>query len=384
MKIKKILNKIIIMFVCFIFVFSSVSCSKPKGNKESENGLLFDEAEFSRIYNYASTVVVEDNVSHIWYCSNRSSSSSGDHVFYRKGVKHKGDWYWGEKQLVLSPGVAGEWDSANVCDPSVIKGDFKYQGETYSWLMAYLGCRTYGNFENSFGFAVANSPEGPWKKVTTKALAPMYDFYSLYPGGGDNMQLWGTGQPSIVSADKSGKVLVFYTKHFDPEWGQMAERWDLSNLDNPVCEFSTRLEATGLVQRNSTQEDYITNADFMYDPYRNVLYTGTDVHPFGPDYPNNIPTVGRVAYADLTNDIGEVIGDSIKDGLYWHEIEQLSEEATNNKRHSNLSFYRDAYGWMVNPNEIEVIYATSQTKDVEDWALIYTWRLYRYSLYLGK
>lgn len=384
MKNKKILGAIALSLSVFACTTSFFGCAKkPSGEKEAEKGRIFDEPELSRFYNYASSVMVDGDDVHIWYCSNPSSGASGDHIFYRKGTIYEGKRYWGEKTLVLSPGEAGEWDGANVCDPSVIKGEFRYKQTDYAYLMAYLGCKTYGNYENSFGFAVANKPEGPWIKVTTPEISPVYDFYSLYPGGGDNMQLWGTGQPSLVSSDKKGKVLVFYTKHFDPDWGEMAERWDLSDLDTPSREFSVKLEADGLTQRNSSQTDYITNADFAYDPDRNVLFTGTDVHPFGPDYPNNIPTVARVAYAHMTSEAAGVVGGSLKSGLYWNDIEQLSEDKTGNKRHSNLSFVRDPYGW-TSGNAIDVIYASSDVKEEEDWALIYTWRLYGYTVNLNK
>lgn len=379
-------SKLIRILACALValtVFSVCACKKGVDTegltKEGADGLLFAEPEFSRLYNYASTVVVDGDIGHIWYCSNYSSGANGDHIFYRKGVRADDGWYWGEKQLVLSPGEAGAWDSANVCDPSVIKGEFRYEGKTYPWLMAYLGCSTYGNYENAFGLAVAESPAGPWVKVTTTEVAPLYDFYTLYPNAGNNMQLWGTGQPSLVSADKQGKVLVFYTQHFDPDWGQMVERWDFSDLNRPVREFSNVLESNGLLQRDS-EPDYITNADFMYDPYRNVLYTGTDVHPFGPDYPNNIPTVGRVAYVDLTADKDGVLGDTLRESVLWTDVGQLSEDVTGNKRHSNLSFCRDVYGWMTDPDAIDVVYASSNVKEEEDWALIYTWRLFRYSL----
>lgn len=43
-------------------------------------------------------------------------------------------------------------------------GEFAYEGETYGYLMAFLGCARTDCQVNEVGLAVAKTPEGPWKK----------------------------------------------------------------------------------------------------------------------------------------------------------------------------------------------------------------------------
>ncbi len=393
---KKIIAFIICLSIVSTFLYGAASTETkaapnvPEGyTAEFEDGKLFDEMEGSKYWNYCPSIMVEGDKAHIWYCSNPASNVSGDHIAYRDGIKIDGKWYWGPKSLVGTPAGPGKWDAIGNCDPSVIRGEFEYQDENYNYLMAYLGGDGVGsvNYGCSFGFAVAKEPQGPWTKVYNDEL--VHTYYECYENPEASNILWGCGQPSIISVDKKGKVLVFYTQNFDPDWGQVVERWDLSDLDNPVMDFSVRLRADGLLRRTGT-EDAITNADFMYDPIRQVIYVGTDVHPFGlaykdgPAYPENIPNIARVGYVDMTED-GE-LGDTFLelDGkVSWVEMFQLSESNTGSKRNSNLSFFRDPYGWMLDQNVLNVSYTASSTSDFPDWQLIYTWRIHRYTYNLS-
>lgn len=374
----KILKKLLIVGLCFMTVLSSVSCAKPPEGfvAEQDNGMMFDYPEFKKYYNYAPTLIIEGDKAHLWYCTNVISAVAGDHVAYREGVKIRGKWYWGEQQIVLYPGEYGEWDCKHICDPSVIKGEFNYKGEVYNYLMSYLGCMTDGNYENAFGFALAKNPQGPWVKAPE--ISPLIDFYEDYGGQNGKMQ-WGTGQPSIVSVDKKGKVLVFYTMHTyqDNGWGTMVERWDFSDISNAKRDFSKYLPATGLKQKDGKTTDSITVADFMFDPYRNCIYVGTDVHPFGNGYPSNITDVSRVARLNLTGE--QVLGDTFNGGkIEWDELYQIGPLDTGRGKNTNLGFYRDPYGWLPEQNRIETCVSSAENHMVSDsWQFFFTLKLFR-------
>lgn len=77
----------------------------------------------------------------------------------------------------------------------MIKGEFTYQEEKYSYLMAYLGCVTSDNTKNEVGLAVAKAPEGPFIKIESNPIC----HYELNDNKGFQ---WGYGQPSMVSMDK--------------------------------------------------------------------------------------------------------------------------------------------------------------------------------------
>ena len=250
---------------------SSSSSSSSSVTEQLNNYQLFEHIPgenqmFDYYYNYFPTIFEEDGVRHIYYCANKLHGNVTDYVAYRSGTKDaSGRWVYSEIQYVLEP-TADTWDSRHVCDPSVIKGEFKYNDEDYSYLMAYLGCVTSDNTSNEVGLAVSKTPAGPWIKLGSN---PFCD-YELNGNAGFQ---WGYGQPSLVSVDKKGQVLLFYTVGDGSSTYELVERWNLSDLNNPVMvsDGSKRVLTRGLKNLNGTQ-DYISNADFAYDPSSGRIY----------------------------------------------------------------------------------------------------------------
>lgn len=232
---------------------------------QEEKARMFDRQDVTYIYNYCPSVMQEgENIRHIYYCANIADRAVIDAIAYRRGIRVEGVWYWSPEQIVLTPSektfdyktfdwdgvdwsaqdwdkdVAwdnGAWDRRHVCDPSVIKGEFAYRGENYSYLMAYLGCYV-ADRDNEIGLAVSKSPAGPWVRVEYAAdpekdvnhidglvsekdpwtrgnrafIAFDASFEEYYDSAAAQIAgAWGVGQPSLVSVDKKGKVLVFYT-----------------------------------------------------------------------------------------------------------------------------------------------------------------------------
>ena len=150
---------------------------------------LFSE-DRNGIYNYCPSVVQTDSrTRYVFYCSNKDPYNIIDYVYFRKGVKKGDNWIWGEKQLALAPSESG-WDKQHVCDPDLVKGDFRYQGEKYNYVMFYLGVDVKTCKHNQIGMAFARNIEGPWVKWRENPVVA-YDDY----------EFWGTGQPSAVSLE---------------------------------------------------------------------------------------------------------------------------------------------------------------------------------------
>ena len=290
-------KKIVSLFFSVVFGAACCSCGSkvpapPEGYVKEYGENMFWENEDTpddgfilqntdiQIYNYCPSVLQEDeNTRYVYYCSNRYSTGetkqfewSGvspnqqgsytdfvnevgdntitDYIAYRKGVKVGGEWYWSEKQYVLSPtpGSLTEWEQ--VCDPNVVKGEFFYNGEQYSYLMAYLACATRDNTYNHVCLAVANSPAGPWKK--SEDINPLIRYSS--DGVPDlikeNTYLWGYGQASMINLDKKGDVLMFYSSicpvqyRSSGAWGHATDttvtRFDLSDLNDVKIKSSVR------------------------------------------------------------------------------------------------------------------------------------------------
>lgn len=331
------------------------------------NNLQFD-ASREGTYNYCPAAMkLSDGTMYIYYCTNTESYEVVDYIGCRKGArKSDGTIEWGEEKIVLSPGGAGAWDAHHVCDPSVIAGSFAYGGETYGYLMAYLGCTSYDNQENKIGLAVAKSPEGPFVKVGDE---PFIDFTV-----NSNVQVfqWGVGQPSLVSQDKQGKVWLFYTKGDVDGTRLMVDVWNLSDLDSPVGVTRQKLSENGLKNLDGGN-DFMNNADLIYDAANNRFYASSDCHPNPTDTPNYISAHFRVNYFTPAN--------STSFGSFtWSTLKQVGPVITEFVRNHNTGVLRDAYGHMTDDGYLTVFYTVSNTGNSSLW----TYRIYDYYMELPK
>jgi len=326
----------------------------------SSHLLQFDAA--AGIYNYCPAVMqTDENTAYIYYCTNRAARAVVDHIGCRKGTRNEdGTWSWGEEQIVLSP-TAGKWDAHHTCDPSVVAGEFHYEGEAYTYLMAYLGCTSYDNQDNKIGIAVAKSPEGPFIKVGD---APLVDFE--FEGSADVWE-WGVGQPSLVSLDKKGSVMLFYTRGDRNGTRTVAEQWALSDLSAPVRSSSETLPATGLENLNG-QQDFINNADFVYDAAGGRFFAVSDCHPNPTEKPDYISSHFRITCFDYSADLRSIS---------WQNVCTVGESESGFARNHNAGLLRDAYGHLPDPY-LTAFYTVSATGSQSLWS----YRIYNYHILL--
>lgn len=318
------------------------------------------------IYNYCPSVMqVSDTTAYIYYCTNKDPYNVTDYIGCRKAtLGADGRWTWGDESLVLSP-TAGTWDARHVCDPSVVMGEFSYNGETYSCLMAYLGCVTGNSQENDLGIAVAKSPEGPFVKVGN---APLVDFVRDMTIDQSIFQ-WGVGQPSIINMDKKGSVTLFYTRGDHTATRTIVEEWDMSDLNAPVRKSSVKLSEAGLKNLNN-HGDILNNADFVYDAANRRFYSSSDCHPNPVSEPNFISSHFRVTYFDQPANYSS---------FTWKTLVQVGEAQTGFARNHNTGMLRDAWGHLPNSGYVSVFYTVSITGSNSLWS----YKIYDYHLKLG-
>lgn len=305
------------------------------------------------IYNYCPSVMMTDeNTAYIYYCTNRQSYVIIDYIGCRKGTRNAdGSWTWGDEFIVLSP-TEKAWDEHHTCDPSVIAGSFAYNGEQYSYLMAYLGCDLISNDsqDNKIGLAVAKSPEGPFIKVGS---APFVDFEFQYS---PDIWEWGVGQPSIVNIDKQGRVMMFYTRGDRNGTRVLYEEWDLSDVSSPKKLSEGPLSTKGLTNLYGAQ-DFMNNADFVYDAKNNRYYAISECHPTSFADDTNLVAALQISYCDVgTSHFGEV---------EWKALAQISKYETGFYSNHNAGFLRDSYGYL--SDDFLTVFYTSASKSQELW-----------------
>lgn len=341
-----------------------------------ESVLFGDDIADCKYYNYCPAIIEEkdengNDVMHVWFCTNRDDGVMMDYIGYRKGVKQaNGKWRFSELEIVMQP-TPGTWDARHTCDPAVIKGEFKLGGETYGYLMAYLGCITedYGN--NETGIAVANSPTGPWVKVDRlNPIVPWQDG-GINDTGAWN---WGTGMPALISLDKKGEVLLFYRSG---SRGVGVQRWDFSNLDAPnlAPKFTATITSNGMLN-SAGRTCSVGIPDFTYDQATKRFYVCSTTGEKNPADVTltRVNSHSSVAYVENVNSL-EDLSTLLQSGNYtWKMAGFVGPNETGWPRNHNPGIVRDAYGYLPDSSKMGVIVSTGKI----DWAYenIFTYRLY--------
>ena len=207
--------------------------------------------------------------------------------------------------------TAGDWDSVQVCDPSVVAGSFTYMGKPYKYLMAYLGCATYDCTANEIGFAVSNNLAN-WRK-TGRVVAAVRDGH------------WGVGQPSLINYN--GTIFLFYTSGTAAQTTTYVEQLDCTDLGN--------IQHLGKRQITCSY-DFISNADFAFSD--GVIFMTCDTHPFPGGELNFISARQSVYSAPWDGTLNSL------EGMAWERIAQIGVETTGHERNHNGCFSRDGFG----------------------------------------
>lgn len=276
-----------------------------------------------------------------------------------------------------------------MCDPTVVKGVFKSGTDTYNYMMAFLGCSTSNNTKNEVGVAFAKNPEGPWVKYAGNPVADFYADYSLSrTDSSANSEIaannsWGYGQPSLISADKNGKVILFYSCGVPTGTFTVAELWDFTDIASPVRTHKLMVSNKGITNASGGQ-DVINNADFAYDAQKNRLYCIKEDFPYPTG--NNINWIAgtnTVFYVDL-GAISNVADRIFENYNYtWVMAGKLNEGMTGFKRNHNCGILTDPYGQLTDSTRLAVLYTMSMTPDDfpewnkgGQWPALHTYRIH--------
>ena len=350
-----------------------------------ESVLFGDDINDTKKFNYCPAILTEtdadgNTVMHIWYCTNKDSGIIMDHIGYRTGVlQEDGKWLFSDEKIVLAP-TEGTWDGRHTCDPAVIKGEFRMGGQTYNYLMAYLGCTTEDYQKNETGFAVAKDVGRPWVKVDSiNPIVPWYDDGDMATEQGkyESWQgtsriYWGTGMPSLVSVDGKGEVLLFYSSTLR---GTGVRRLDLSDIDHPVTKFTTSLSHNGIVNSRGLKCN-VGIADFAFDPAAKRLYvTGVTNDKLPEDVTKTlVNSHSLLAYVEGLDDM-EAVCAALQGGSYkWNVVGYVGPSDTGWNRNHNPGMVRSALGYVPSSNKVGVVVSTGNN----DWPNenIFTYRLF--------
>ncbi len=347
------------------------------------------EAAGEGIYNYCPAAFEEDGVRHVYYCTNTRARDVTDSIGYRRAVLEGGAWRYSDESIVLehTKHWVG-WDTVHTCDPDVIKGAFRYRGEDYAYLMAYLGCTTTNNQNNEIGLAVAKAPEGPFVKIDT--ANPIVSFTrDTSTKERDQMFQWGVGQAALISIDKAGQVMLLYTHGGTDGTYLILERWDFSDLDNPQPlgeDWRTAVSNRGVLGRDQKAAS-LNNADAVYDPGTGSFYLVADGWPC---YIAGIDEPGEPTFINATVRVLRFSPGCPEDALpaftftsgEWETVRWITPEDSGYPRNHNPGLVHDPYGWVLSADSLDVLYSVSEVKQPSN--SLWTYRIHRIGVELSR
>lgn len=321
---------------CVIAVAALLLASAPAGAAVSwvPNSVRVVDKPAGEFYTYAPSAIQDGHTLRVWSCHNQNSGVVRDHVFYTerdaRGVR--------VSKSVLGPGAPGSWDAFHVCDPSVIGGRFRFEGVSYRYAMFYLGNPVDASADNQVGVAFANDLAGDW----TRYPAPLV----THTADGS----WGAGQPSAVSLDGKGQVLLFFTNGDATGTYGLWETLDLSDMASPVLGSPHRVPTAGLIGADGKQ-DVLNDFDVAYAPARDRYYIVRDQHPNPTDNPSWISSTVQV---DSISRQGLLGG-----GGTWTVEGDVGPALTGFPRNHDAGLVRTLSGQLPDPHAVTVVFATS-------------------------
>lgn len=325
----------------------------------AQAAVLWNESSLAEVYNpsgdryaYAPSVIQDGDTAHMWTCHNDADGVIKDHIYYTRIT----DGIVAESHSVLQAGLAGTWDSYHVCDPSVIAGEFQWNGATYSYAMFYLGNDVDASYHNQIGVAFATSPGGPWTKYPDPIIA--------YPNDG----YWGVGQPAATSIDGQGRLLLFFTQGDPSATGGYRIELDLHDMASPMIGAKVAVTSNGLLD-SAGNPDWLNNYDIAYNPANDRFVMVRELHPYPASHPNYISTAIQVASIE-----GAAIWGG---GGQWKVEGTLGSAITGFARNHNPGLLRTAHGTLPHADAVTVYFTDSEAGDGLSGPPEYTYDIWR-------
>jgi hypothetical protein len=282
-------------------------------------------------YSYCPSIIrLQNGDVHMFFCGNPNADVMVDNIYH---VAYSGG-NGSDAVSVLQPSVSGSWDDHHDCDPSVIEGQFLMDGKSYKYAMFFLG-NANSRYYNEIGVAFSNDLNATsWTKYPGALVEKTWSGTADQVMG-NGAKAWGVGQPSAVSLDKKGKVLLTYTIGDQNGTRLVASVCDFSDMGKPVIESPKTVSTDGLYNLSDVQ-DYICNADIAINQEADRLVMIRPLNGVLTTYPTFIPEAQEIDWISLS--------DFVKGEGTWTKMARVTQAQTSFPRNHNAGLLRDAYG----------------------------------------
>ncbi len=332
---------------CLLIIVLLYSCNGKGKNSSSQTvvpEIRYELSGGAGHYNYAPSVIEDQyKIRYAFVCQNRDPFKIIDYIYLFKGIPSKNGYVWQPGTEIMAPSEKG-WDHIHICDPDVREFKCTYKGETYSWIMTYLGVDQWFN-HNQIGLALSKSVEGPWVKFDKNPLVE-------YP----DTTTWGVGQSTSIVIDSS-TIRLFYHSTLDTEKPFVYRDVKLNDLDN--IELGEEKYISGMSANSypafSDHYVFVVSEEWNIEEYENII-------------PTWVGNYSRLRYIPREKDISSPLEE-------WTEIAYVGPTESGFPINHNPGILTDSRGYMLNEDELIMYFTTAVTG--EDW-------LWSYDLYSAR
>lgn len=291
-------------------------------------------------YDYAPSVIQDEyGIRYAFLCENKDPFKIVDYVYLYKGIPTKNGYKWQPGTMIMEPSPF-PWDNNHICDPDVRKFKTVYNGETYNWIMTYLGTDQWDNKHNQIGLAISKNIEGPYIKFDKNPFVKSMD-----------KTTWGVGQSTTIVLNDS-TIRLFYS---NSNGGFTYRDIVLNNLNN--IRYGDEKKIPGMGGNN-----YPAYSD------KNVYMVSERRVDMDKQIPTWVGNVCELTYIPRQQDLST-------DASRWIKIGAVTPKESGFPRNHNPGILTDTRGYMLNDDELIMYFTTAVTGS--NW-------LWSYDLYSAR
>lgn len=371
-------SSLFLFSILTLFTFQNCSKFKPSLS-ETNSSLTLNESSLttssyfnsqSGLYAYAPSVVSANGELYFFTCHSHHDNQAyyiQDDIYVH--TKDGEKMILGNERVLDTRRTDLPWDGYNLCDPSVVQGNFKYNGVPYKYALFYTGAGPYNfsGLNNQIGLAVSNQLDSGWVRYPHPIIP-----FSTGHGSPQQNKYWGLGQPSAVKI-AAGKVLLIFSAGEPDMAGEHRTTVDLSNFTDtqkPLITPYERLNPAGL-QSVIGADNYFTDVDIAFNPTSREFYAIRSKHYNQTNNQSAFPIKVDWSGAGLLVDgylaprveILKISEADFWNNGAWTAVTDIGKDQTGNFLNHNPGLAKTLDGYLPNPSQISAYFSSACKTD---------------------
>lgn len=370
-------SSLFLLSIVTIFIFQNCSKFQPLSaetnssstdlnNSDLSTSSFFNSQSQSGLYAYAPAIIDANGEQFFFTCHSHHDNQAyyiQDDIYVH--TKDGEKMILGNERVLDTRRTDLAWDGYNLCDPTVVQGNFKYNGSSYKYALFYTGAGPYNftGLNNQIGLAVSNQLDTGWIRYPHPVIT-----FSAGHGSAAQNKYWGFGQPSAIKISAEKVLLIFSAGEPDMA-GEHRTTVDLSNFTDtqkPVVAQLERLNPTGL-QSVIGPDNYFTDVDIAFNPSSREFYAIRSKHYNQTNNQSAFPIKVDWSGAGLLVDgylaprveILKISEADFWNNGAWTAVTDIGKDQTGNFLNHNPGIAKTLDGYLPNANQVTAYFSSA-------------------------